>query len=203
MPSQAEEDLIIRGMAGLLGLEPSTGDYSIFVEIGVGNGSENNTGALAARGWKGFWIGNEPLAIRTPRGVVFHCVQVELDNVDQLPLPTHCNLLSIDIDGNDYWILHRVLNHFVAGLPEIIVVEYNSAWDGRYMVMPYTPGYVWHQGQPFGASLLAWQASLRPFGYEYICTTEGKVNAFFARKPLGVDHGVFNRLVQQGQGDPA
>src|ERR1041385_9204340 len=37
----------------------------VFAEYGVGNGVENNTLALVAAGWSGFWIGAEDLAFDT------------------------------------------------------------------------------------------------------------------------------------------
>jgi hypothetical protein len=181
MPSQAEEDRILELLTVALlsparPLAPPT-----FVEIGVGPGYENNTYALAERGWRGVWVGNEPLAITPPAGVTFHYAQVEPDMVATLPLPHTCDVFSLDIDGNDYWVAAAILPRFDP-LPGIVVVEYNSAWDARDEVMPYAKGYVWHQGQPFGASLIAWQRLLRPLGYALVYCTVAKVNAFFVQQ---------------------
>lgn len=198
MPSQAEEDLILAGLLPALGLHPRQGT---FLEIGVGTGWENNTRTLAERGWDGLWVGNEAIIAPLPPTVIYYHAHVEPDTVTELPLPAHVDLLSIDIDGNDYWVMERLLPLFTE-LPRIIVVEYNSAWDGDDWVMQYTPGYVWHTGQPFGASLLRWRRFLESWGYRLVYTTDAKVNAFFVRTE-GIDHGVIDRLVQQSQGDPA
>ena len=50
-------------------------------------------------------------------------------------IPTDFDLLSIDIDGNDYWITQKVLE---VCKPDIIVVELNPiAETGRPLVMVY------------------------------------------------------------------
>ena len=41
-------------------------------------------------------------------------------------------VLSVDIDGNDYWILKKLLIHFK---PEIICVEYNASFLKHKLLM--------------------------------------------------------------------
>jgi hypothetical protein len=205
MSSQAEEDQILAGLLTQLGYAADA--VGTFVEIGVGVGIENNTLALAERGWKGLWIGNERLDVDPPMGIAFQHAQVELDNLHLLLLPATCTVFSIDIDGNDYWIARAVLQQFSAP-PPIIIVEYNATWGDRHEIMPYARGYAWHTGQPFGASLTAWRWLLESYGYELVYCTQAQVNAFFVhhtaqRLQTGVDDGRQHTHVQQGQGDPA
>ena len=56
--SQSYEDGITLEIVRRLEIMSSTGTY---VELGVGNGLENNTLVLASLGWKGVWIGGESL----------------------------------------------------------------------------------------------------------------------------------------------
>ncbi len=177
--AQAEEDIIIAGLLDRLNMGQIDGT---FVEIGVGDGTRNNTRSLAERGWEGVWIGNEPLVFEPP-SVKFHFAQVELDNLESLNtvlplgLDQSCDLFSLDIDGNDYWIADQLVPLL---MPRILVVEYNKDVEPHW-IMPYTPGYKWKPGMPFGASLPAWIDLLLPFGYSIVTTTQAQVNAFFVR----------------------
>ncbi len=55
--SQADEDGITLEIVKRLGIRAGT-----FGELGVGDGTENNTLILLASGWRGFWIGGQELA---------------------------------------------------------------------------------------------------------------------------------------------
>ncbi len=173
--AQAEEDIIIAGL--LNRLEMPVG-HGVFVEIGVGDGTRNNTRSLAERGWSGIWIGNESL-VHQPQSVVFQQIQVELDNLDTLTLPVawRCDVFSLDIDGNDYWIAEQLVPRLN---PRILVVEFNKD-AGANWIMPYAKGYQWKPGMPFGAALPAWQQLLEPMGYALAAVTKAQVNAFFIR----------------------
>ena len=141
--SQGDEDGILAEI--LRRLEIQTGR---FVEIGVGPGGENNTRWLAENGWYGLWIGQELLAAH-PAGVAFLQATVTPATAPSLVGPTPCGVFSLDIDGNDFWVLKALLESGFQ--PQIIIVEYNGTYDAetRY-VMPYLPNYEWHTGQPFG-----------------------------------------------------
>jgi hypothetical protein len=53
--SQADEDGIIQEIAGRIGIERGT-----FVEIGCGDGRENNSHFLLLKGWRGVWVDGDP-----------------------------------------------------------------------------------------------------------------------------------------------
>jgi hypothetical protein len=91
-------------------------------------------------------------------------------------------ILSVDIDGNDYWILKKinVIN------PVVIIVEYNSTFgDKEYISVPYDASFVRNKAH---FSNLFWGASLPAFchvcnekGYTLIgCNSNGN-NAYFVR----------------------
>ena len=172
--SQGDEDGILAEI--LRRLEIQTGR---FVEIGVGPGGENNTRWLAENGWYGLWIGQELLAAH-PAGVAFLQATVTPATAPSLVGPTPCGVFSLDIDGNDFWVLKALLESGFQ--PQIIIVEYNGTYDAetRY-VMPYLPNYEWHTGQPFGASLASWTDLLDQYGYTLVECSSSGVNAFFVQ----------------------
>lgn len=56
-------------------------------------------------------------------------------------------VLSIDIDGNDFWILKKLLNKIS---PEIICVEYNPSFGLRNISVPYKPDFDRHREHKTG-----------------------------------------------------
>lgn len=115
--SQCDEDGIIAEIFRRIG---TTNRY--FVEIGVGDGLENNTLALLFQDWKGIWVEGSPKrgkAIRrgfaqvVDRGDLTFINQfVYSDNIDGLLAPhlpdAEIDLLSIDIDGNDFHVYNAI-----------------------------------------------------------------------------------------------
>src|SRR5580658_11232056 len=115
--SQNDEDGITFEILRRMGIA-----MGVFAEFGVGNGVENNTLALAAAGWSGLWIGANDLAFETNPGpshkLNFHYQKawVTRSNVVQLfrrglgliERP-QCDLISMDLDGKDYYFVGAVL----------------------------------------------------------------------------------------------
>lgn len=174
--SQGEEDGITLELARRLGIAAGT-----FVEIGVGRGDENNTRALVAHGWSGYWLDQSPSL--PPDRVEFTQVTVTPENVcalvNGMGVPRSADLLSIDIDGNDYWVGKQAIPFL---RPKILIVEYNHAWQGAHQIFPYTPNYYWQPGMDHGASLAAWVKLLTE--YTLVYTTKAQVNAFFVRQDV-------------------
>jgi len=178
--SQAEEDDILADLCVDLSLPRGT-----FLEIGVGIGNENNTLALAHRGWHGWWFGDEPIRVSIPDTITFFQAVVTPDNVLDLfaaagppAVSPPIDVFSLDIDGNDYWVGEVVIPWL---RPRIVIVEYFSSRDDEW-ILPYTPGYRWSTGLPAGASLAAWVQALPD--YHLVATTAAQVNAFFVRRDL-------------------
>lgn len=146
----------------------------VCVEISVANGTECNTRLLRERGWTGLAVGTAAWA---------RDVWVTADNVEALlheaDTPTELDVLSLDIDGNDLWVLAALWNSF---RPRIVVVEYN-AWVGpdEPLAIRYDPQHRWDGTDYFGASLQALTQLASARGYALVgCDTNG-VNAFFVR----------------------
>ena len=190
--SQYGEDGIINYLSGLVSAEERS-----FVEIGVEDYTEANTRFLLThRLWRGTIIDASGAHVRTVEdtglrwkyGVEPLVSFVEPDNLetslDAADVPDTIGLLSIDIDGMDYWVLESMHRR-----ARIIVVEYNSLFGPHATVsLPYIRSFDrrshHYSTLYFGASLGAFDFLLRPRGYRLIgCTTAGN-NAFFVHEEM-------------------
>jgi hypothetical protein len=167
-----------------------------FVEFGVETYEEANTRFLLVNdNWNGLIIDGSQANIARVResatfwktGLVAIAAFIDADNINQLigdsGFRGEIGLLSVDIDGNDYWVWDRidVVN------PVIVVAEYNSAFGADHAItVPYDPSFV--RGNAH-CSHLYWGASLKALnlvaerkGYALVgCNSAGN-NAFFVRR---------------------
>lgn len=182
--SQNDEDGLVRELCRRLGL----GDSSTFLEIGVGDGSENNTLNLMVHGWQGVWLGGEPLAYaRLSERLSFEQCWITRDNVVDIirhKMNDQCiaafDLLSLDIDGNDWHIAQRILEAGIA--PKVFVVEYNGTFDAHSeWVMPYNATHTWDGSAYFSASLASYRRLLDQHGYFLATCNITGANAFFVK----------------------
>ncbi len=170
-----------------------------FVEFGCGNGIENNTLLLLHRGWRGVWFdADRRLVDRIRRShrhfvdtgsLVVAATPVTAANVGDLfahhGVPTEVDLVSIDIDGDDYWVWEALQGW----RPRVVVVEYNAMWppDLAWVQAP-APGRGWDGTSHHGAGLGALVGLGRRKGYELVHCDLAGVNAFFVRRDLVGDH---------------
>ena len=164
-----------------------------FVEFGVQDGTEGNTVFLAqVLGWAGVYLEADEAGFAAlerrwaaSTGVRTVHAAVEPDTVEALfaaaGVPEEPDVVSIDVDGNDYWIW-QALTRF---RPRVVVIEYNGALDpASRRVMPYSPGYRWDHTSGYGASLGALEDLGAEKGYRLVHTELAGVNAFFVREDL-------------------
>ncbi|HEX3935787.1 MAG TPA: hypothetical protein VHW43_13990 [Puia sp.] len=170
----------------------------IFVEFGVENYTEANTRLLLINNnWRGLVIDGDPSNIRFIKQdfiywkydiTALHSF-ITRENINQLIAGyTGCRdigLLSVDIDGNDYWVWEAI----DVIQPRIVTCEYNSAFGpDRKVSVPYAPDFVRRNAHYsdlyFGASLAAFCHLAEKKGYDFIGTAGAGVNAFFVRKDL-------------------
>ncbi len=168
----------------------------VFVEVGVGDGTENNTAFLLSQGWTGFWIDGSDAFRRTihaRRDLQNGCLTssvffVDKENIaglfEQLGVPKDFDLLSLDIDQNTFYIW-EALREFA---PRVVVVEYNAAilpdidWKVQYVANRTSDGT-----QNFGAGLKAFEKLGTQLGYSLVGCDFIGVNAFFVRQDLVAD----------------
>jgi hypothetical protein len=173
-----------------------------FVEFGVENYTEANTRFLLIHdGWKGLVLDGSKDNIKYIQGddvywrhdLTAKCLFITRDNINEALSASgfvgDIGLLSIDIDGNDYWVWEAI----DVITPRIVVCEYNSIFGAKDAVtVPYDDQFDWskaHYSQLyFGASLTALCDLAEAKGYNFIGCNSAGVNAFFIRKDL--QHGL-------------
>ncbi len=194
--SQWGEDGIINYLIKNLHIE-----NEVFVEFGVENYKESNTRFLLKNSnWTGLIIDNSKKNIEEiKRDPIYWqytlkavCEFIDRDNINII-LENNLSikkigLLSIDIDGNDYWIW-EVINSVD---PSIVIIEYNSILGiDKSLVVPYKKNFnrtkAHHSNIYYGASLLAINKLAERKGYVFVgCNSAGN-NAFFIKSDLQND----------------
>jgi hypothetical protein len=181
--SQNGEDGILQAIFDLIG---SRSRY--FIEFGAGCGVQGNCVLLAdCMGWRGLMIeadkdASESLAAKYAgnRRVTTRNAVVTADNVEQIfdsaGVPRQIDLLSIDIDGNDFWVWQSI----TACVPRVVAIEYNANLPlDATLVMPRDDAHAWDGTDYFGGSLGAYEALASEKNYRLVHTDSTGVNAFF------------------------
>ncbi|MGZ3872252.1 MAG: hypothetical protein ACXVJD_05010 [Mucilaginibacter sp.] len=188
--SQNGEDGILQEIFSRIG---STNKY--FIEFGVENGLECNSTNLLYKEWSGLWIeGNADSCSQISRRfkdliddgrLQIQNAFINAENIESLfdkaAAPTEPDLLSIDIDYNDYHVWKAITKY----KPRVVVIEYNSVFrPDTHFVVKYNPNRMWDSTSYFGASLLALEQLGKEKGYFLVgCVFTGS-NAFFVREDL-------------------
>jgi len=115
----------------------------------------------------------------------FRQVTLNAENVESrfaaCGVPSEFDLLSVDVDGNDYWIW-KAIEHF---RPRVVVIEYNATFPPPVRwVMPYDPAARWTGNSNHSASLKSLELLGRAKGYSLVGCSFAGVNAFFVRNDL-------------------
>jgi hypothetical protein len=180
--SQNGEDGVLAEVLRRIGVRERT-----FVEFGVETGSEGNCVALAdIGGWNGLFIEADPDAhhhlhqkyrwsdaVRTLHAAV--TPQSVQDLFVRGGVPEQLDVLSIDIDGGDYWVWQAI----EAYRPRVVVIEYNSALDPAQRLVQPADHAAWDGTDFFGASLGALVELAGRKGYRLVHCELAGVNAFF------------------------
>jgi len=188
--SQGGEDGAIREIFRRIGES-----NRVFVELGSGNGLENNTAFLLVQGWRGVWLEGNPRNYEMIRASFaremsdgrLKLIQgvVTAENVSNLLRgvveAVEFDLLSIDVDRNTYhvWAALDVLR------PRVVVVEYNAHFPADLVwIADYDPSKWWNGTSYFGASLKALEMLGARLGYSLVGCDIAGANAFFVRSDL-------------------
>ena len=166
-----------------------------FVEIGAGvNGG--NSGFLAKEcGWTGLMLeidAGRAASLRRRFAPTVSVVEarVTCENINELVTTNGCagevDLLSIDIDGIDYWVWEQLS----ACRPRVVIVEYNPFFGAdRAIAIPYDAQFDRHsfdvpRAAYYGASLPALVTLGARKGYRLALVEPRGVNAFFVRDDI-------------------
>lgn len=164
-----------------------------FVEFGVQHGLECNTVYLLMTGWRGLWLEADAASVADIRSrfrallaegrltlreefVTAETVDTAISDRDDGEI----DLLSIDIDYNDYWVWKALQLR-----PRVVAIEYNATIRPPLaLTVPYDPQRAWDGTSHFGASLSALVKLGREKGYSLVGCCFSGVNAFFVRDDL-------------------
>jgi hypothetical protein len=95
--------------------------------------------------------------------------------------PAEFDLLSIDLDGNDYWILQEVLE---LHSPSVIVAEYNPIFkENESYTITYNPEHFWNNNDYYGFSFLAGKKLGEKYGYTCIFQNVS-LNMYFVKNSV-------------------
>ena len=192
--SQFEEDGKLLFIFSVLGMKRKT-----FVEIGSDDGVNSNSANLYFNfAWQGLFLDQNPKSIK--RGIKFFnkyphphffkpkfvCSKVTRENVNELiegaGYSGEIGLLSIDIDGNDYWIWDaiKIID------PQVVIIETHNEFGLNNIVVPYDPEYSYPGKHPLyhGASPVAMNKLAKKKGYRLVGSNDMGFNFIFLKNGL-------------------
>jgi hypothetical protein len=162
----------------------------VFIEFGFGTWEFNC--ARLTRTFDGLLLDGDSANVVYAKRVLPHRIDCRhvwltletLGVVEQFAAGRAVGILSVDVDGNDYWFLRRLI-----GLKSAIVVcEFNPVFGLRPIAVPYDDAFErFHKhtsGLYFGASLSALGHLCGQHGYTLRAVSSNGVNAFFVRNDL-------------------
>jgi len=192
--SQFEEDGKLLFIFSILGMKNKT-----FVEIGSDDGVNSNSANLYFNfGWHGLFIDGNRHSIRRGKKFFakyphpwfykpqFLCSKVTRENVNALienaGYRGEVGLLSIDIDGNDYWVWDAI----TVVEPQVVIIETHNEFGMNNIVVPYDADYSYPGKHPVyhGASPVAMTKLASKKGYRLAGANELGFNFIFVRKGL-------------------
>lgn len=194
--SQFGDDGIIQYLVSHLNISTKT-----FVEFGVESYHEANTRLLLLKdNWRGMIIDGSEEYMNAVKQEDIHwrhdltpvAAFITRDNINDLITKAgfagELGILSVDIDGNDYWVWERL----TCVNPQLVIAEYNSVFGAdRALSVPYDAAFqrtVAHSSNLYwGCSLAALCHLANQKGYEFVgCNSNGN-NAYFVRKDKMAD----------------
>lgn len=195
--SQFEEDGKLLYIFSVIGMDNKT-----FIEIGSDDGINSNSANLYFNfGWHGLFIDGNPSSIKRGERFFrkyphpwffapkFTCANVTRENVNDLisreGFIGEIGLLSIDIDGNDYWVWDAL----EVVTPQVVIIETHNEFGMNNIVVPYDPQYHYPGKHPVyhGASPVAMNKLAQKKGYRLAGANEYGFNFIFIRNGIADD----------------
>ncbi len=161
------------------------------IEFGARDGTTAHTRELVENhGFSALYIEGDPEAAERLNsnfgdypGVTAIQSFITAENIESLfeqaGVPQHPYLLTIDIDGNDYYVW-KAITHYN---PIFVCVEFNASYGpDSYFVIDYDPGFMWQKDDYFGAAIRPFVQLANDKGYELIHVTSGGDNLLFVAR---------------------
>ena len=169
-----------------------------FIEFGVEDYYESNTRFLLSNNnWSGLIIDGDLENInKIKKDPIYWSSNLKAvnqfitkDNIDEIiksnGFAGNIGILSIDIDGNDFWIFKAI----DVVKPDLIIIEYNSIFGCDFpLSVPYDENFVrlkkHYSNIYYGASIRALNDLAVQKGYSLIASNDAGNNLFFLRKEI-------------------
>ena len=194
--SESDEDGILLFLLASLGLGTQR-----FVDIGAGDGvTASNCANLAFNfSFEGLFVEADGSSIARgkaaygahpdtqsypPKFVEAFVTRSSIDDVTGAGFEGDVDVLSIDIDGNDYWIWEAI----TCIRPRIVIIETHPELGLRDHVSPYRDDFDWRRapaGEPLGASPAAMTRLAERLGYRLVGGNRLGFNTIYVRDGLG------------------
>jgi len=194
--SQFGDDGIIQFLIDKLEIDY---EYQNFVEFGVEDYSEANTKFLLLNNnWSGLILDSSNENIENIKKKNFfwkfelEAIKsfISKENINSIITNSNINrkkigILSIDIDGNDYWVWKEI--NVID--PLIVIVEYNSTFGFEKKIsIPYKQDFerskAHHSNLYWGASIEALKFLAKQKGYKFLTTNSAGNNAYFIKENI-------------------
>lgn len=195
--SQFEEDGKLLYLFALLGMTNKT-----FIEFGSDDGINSNSANLYYHhGFNGLFMDGNPKALERGRYFfkrhrnknneqpVFKQAFIQAENINELiqsaGFEGEIGLLSVDIDGNDYWVWKAM----EVVQPQVVIIETHNEFGLNDIVVPYDPKYMYPGKHPtyHGASPVAMTKLAKHKGYRLVGSNDLGFNFIFLRNDLLID----------------
>ena len=212
--SQFGDDGIIQYLIARLDIPA---ELSTFVEFGVQDYSESNTRFLLLNdNWRGLVMDGDKSNMESlkARDIYWRqdltalCRWIDRDNIDPILRESGfagaIGILSIDIDGNDYWVWQRI----TSVQPVIVIAEYNSVFGSRQPItVPYDPAFnrtkAHYSNLYWGRVTAGARKPARGKGYVFVGSNQAGNNAYFVHESYIGRGGIVAITPEQGYVDPA
>ena len=197
--SQFEEDGILLYIFAAIGTK-----YKTFIDIGSGDGISSNCANFAVNfGWHGCFIDGNPKNIENGKKYyathpdtwayppTFINAFIQRENINELIRDSGftgngtVDLMSIDIDGNDYWVWDAL----TVVEPRVVIIETHIEFGMNSIVVPYDKDYVYPGRHPdyHGASPVAMEKLAQKKGYRLVGAINYGFNTIYIKNGIGED----------------
>jgi len=150
-----------------------------FGAAGLNRGLSNSR-YLLEKGWNGLLMDGNPEP-NTEVKKEFITQENIVSLFKKYDVPFEFDFLSIDIDGNDYWVLKKILEVYA---PRFIVAEFNGTIaNGISKTIKYNPKHIWGNNDYYGFSFDAGVKLGNEFDYTAVFQIHS-TNMYFIRKDL-------------------
>ena len=202
--SENDEDGILLFIFSIIGVTNKK-----VIDLGAASiGNSNTANLIVNHGWVGMLIDGNENALKSSREFYYHCSDtrnfppklvhawITAENVNTIiseqGFSGEIDLLSIDMDGVDYWIWKAV----DCVDPRVVVAEYQDIiGPEKSLTVPYDPDFKGKDyevnrrvGNFSGASLPALVKLGREKGYRLVGCNRYGYNAFFIRTGIAEEH---------------